>query len=135
MPDKLSFRKTFQALEQAISITQKRHSHIVSNISNLDTPDYRSKDIDFKTALNRAIDSDHSVHAVRTNPGHIDLGRDGSYGIEPFEDHGEWNGYNWVNIDREITKLTENNLMFRTTIETLLRKMALLKEVIKEGGR
>lgn len=135
MPDKLSFMKTFQALEQAIKITQKRHSHIASNIGNLDTPEYRSKDIDFKTALNRAIESDHEVHLVRTNPGHIDLGRGGSYGLEPFEDNGEWNGYNWVNIDREITKLTENNLMYRTSVETLLRKMALLKEVIREGGR
>ena len=56
-------------------------------------------------------------------------------GIETFEEKGEWNGYNWVNIDKEMTKLTENNLIYREAVETLLRKIALIKEVIKEGGR
>jgi flagellar basal body rod protein FlgB len=40
-----------------------------------------------------------------------------------------------VNIDREMTKLTENDLMYRTATEALLRKITLLKEVIREGGR
>jgi flagellar basal body rod protein FlgB len=55
--------------------------------------------------------------------------------IEPYEEQGEWNGYNWANIDSEMTKLTENNLVYRTAVEALLRKMSLLKEVIREGGR
>jgi flagellar basal body rod protein FlgB len=55
--------------------------------------------------------------------------------VEPFEQEGEWNGFNWVEIDKEMTKLTENSLVYRTAIETLLRKLTLLKEVIREGGR
>ena len=41
MPDKLSFGKTFYALEKAISISQRRNELITSNISNLDTPKYK----------------------------------------------------------------------------------------------
>ena len=51
MPDKLSFGTTFGALEKAISIAQQRNSYITSNISNVDTPDYKPKDIDFKREL------------------------------------------------------------------------------------
>lgn len=135
MPDKLSLGKTFYALERAINITQNRNTIISSNISNLDTPKYKSKDIDFKSELASALERNQRTDLVRTDPRHISLNMDNNQMISSFEEQSEWNGYNWVNIDKEMTKLTENNLMYRTAVEVLLRKMALLKEVIKEGGR
>ena len=134
MPDNLSFRKIFNRLDKAIGVTQKRNAVIASNISNIDTPKYRPKDINFKEALARTLETDNELKLIKTNPGHMDIEMN-AQGIEPFEEKGEWNGYNWVNIDKEMTKLTENNLMYREAVETLLRKIALLKEVIKEGGR
>jgi len=135
MPGRLSFGKTFSALERAINIAQQRHTHITSNISNLATPNYRAKDIDFKSALARALESGGEIGLARTNPGHIDLGMNSAPRVEPFEEKGEWTGFNWVNIDREMAKLIENNLIYRTATEILLRKIAKLKEVIREGGR
>ena len=135
MPDNLSFKKTFRALEDAISIAQQRQVLIASNISNLDTPGFKAKDIDFKTALARALESGPELNLVRTNPGHIDLGINSENRIEPFEEESEYNGINWVDIDNEMKKLKGNNLMYRTAVETRLRKIAILKEVIKDGGR
>lgn len=135
MPNNVSFNKTFRALEHAISITQQRHTLIANNISNLDTPGFRAKDIDFKTAMARALESGSALNLVKTNSEHIDLGKSTANGIETFEDENEYNGINWVNIDNEMGKLTENNLIYRTAVETLLRKIAILKEVIREGGR
>jgi flagellar basal-body rod protein FlgB len=135
MPDKLSFGKTFYALEKAISIAQQRNAVITSNISNLDTPGYKSKDIDFKSELAKALETDHPKDLARTDPRHISMQMNGDQMIEPYEEQAEWNGYNWANIDSEMTKLTENNLIYRTAVEALLRKMALLKEVVREGGR
>ena len=135
MPDKISFSKTFRALENAIDIAQKRNNVIASNISNADTPRYRSRDVDFKKTLARTLESGQELNLAKTNTGHIDLGVNGSSRVETIEDNNEWNGYNWVNIDKEMTKLAENNLMHRASVEALLRKIAILKEVIKEGGR
>jgi flagellar basal-body rod protein FlgB len=135
MPDKLSFKKTFLALERAISIAQQRHSLISSNISNLDTSNYKPRDIDFKDALAQTLKSSHEIDLVKTNPGHISSKTHSANTIEPFEEEGEWNGYNWVDIDKEMSRLAENNLRYRTATETLLRKIAILKEVIREGGR
>ncbi|MBW1728340.1 MAG: flagellar basal body rod protein FlgB [Deltaproteobacteria bacterium] len=134
MPDKLSFSKIFNDLDKAIRITQKRNAVIASNVSNVDTPKYKPKDINFKEALARALETDNQLNLTRTNPGHIHMNMR-NQGVETFEEKGEWNGYNWVNIDKEMTKLTENNLMYRQAVETLLRKIALIKEVIKEGGQ
>ncbi|GMQ79597.1 MAG: flagellar basal body rod protein FlgB [Thermodesulfobacteriota bacterium] len=135
MPDKLSLGKTFHALAKAISIAQQRNALISSNISNVDTPGYRAKDIDFKSELARALETNEKKDLTRTDPRHISMKINGDQMIETFEEQGEWNGYNWVDIDSEMTKLTENNLVYRTAVEALLRKMALLKVVIREGGR
>ncbi len=135
MPDKLSLGKTFHALEKAISIAKQRNELITSNISNLDTPGYKSKDINFKSELARALETNRKTDLVRTDPRHISMQMNGGQMVEPYEEQGEWNGYNWANIDNEMTKLTENNLVYRTAVEALLRKMNLLKEVIREGGR
>ena len=134
MPDKLSFSNIFNDLDKAIRITQKRNAVIASNVSNIDTPKYRPKDINFKEALARALETDNPMNLTRTNPGHIHMNMR-NQGVEIFEEKGEWNGYNWVNIDKEMTKLTENNLMYRQAVEALLRKITLIKEVIKEGGQ
>ena len=135
MPDKISFVNTFRALENAIDIAQQRNTVIASNISNAETPNYKAKDVDFKTALARTMKSNHELNLVRTDSQHMGFNMNGSPKVESFEDDVEWNGYNWVNIDREMAKLTENNLMYRVSVEALLRKIAILKEVIKEGGR
>ena len=134
MPDNLSFRNIFNYLDKAIGVTQKRSGVIASNVSNIDTPKYRPKDINFKEALARTLEANNELKLIRTNPGHMNIEMN-PQGIEPFEEKGEWNGYNWINIDKEMTKLTENNLMYRQAVETLLRKIALIKEVIKEGGQ
>jgi flagellar basal-body rod protein FlgB len=135
MSDKLSFGKTFYALEKAIGIAQQRNAVITSNISNLDTPGYKPKDINFKSELARALETNHKNDLARTDPRHISMQMNGDQMIEPYEEQGEWNGYNWADIDSEMTKLTENNLVYRTAVEALLRKMNLLREVVREGGR
>jgi flagellar basal-body rod protein FlgB len=135
MPDKVTFAKTFLNLERAIDIAHQRNTYITSNISNIDTPNYKPKEIDFEQALSQALQPQRGFSLARTNSRHIDLGIDEAGRLEPFEQEGEWNGFNWVEIDKEMTKLTENSLVYRTAIETLLRKLTLLKEVIREGGR
>ena len=135
VPDKLSFGKTFLALENALTVSQQRHNQITSNISNIETPDYRAKEVDFKAAMAKTLESGQGVELVRTHEGHIDIGMNFPGRVEPFEEQGEWNGFNWVSIEREMTKLTENNLIYRTAAENLLRKIRLMKEVIREGGK
>jgi flagellar basal-body rod protein FlgB len=135
MPYRVSFEKVFTALERAIGIAQQRHSLISSNISNLDTPKYKPKDIDFRAALARSLESENGINLIKTDKEHIGLEVASNESIEHFEEEGEWNGFNWVDLDKEMTRLIENNLRYRAATETLLRKIAVLKEVIKEGGR
>ena len=63
------------------------------------------------------------------------MGMNSSGNIESFEQQCEWDDFNRVEIDKEMTKLMENNLMHRLSVESLLRKIDLLKEVIRDGER
>jgi flagellar basal-body rod protein FlgB len=137
MPVQSSFSRTIQTLQNALTIAQRRHSLITSNISNVDTPGYHTKDIDFQSALNRAMETTDSGRLTRTDPSHID-GAGGAgidLGLDINEDTGQWNGVNWVDLDKEITKLTENNMIYRSAVEAMLRRIATLKEVIREGAK
>jgi len=126
MPIKSLFGKTFHAIETSLDIAKKRHGLIASNIANLDTPGYRGKDIDFRDAFKDAL-KETSVDLFRTNPRHF--GSRISY-QEPSS-----SGTGSVDIDKEMSKLAENNLRYRTSVEVLLRKLSKLKYAITEGGR
>lgn len=135
MTDKFSFHNAWGGLEKALGISQQRHALIAGNISHLDTPRYKPKEIDFHSALKQAMDSSPSASMAQTDPRHLGRAPEGLKGVDVTEEEGEWNGFNWVNIDKEMTRLVENDLLFRTASEILIRKIGLLKEIIKEGGR
>jgi len=40
-----------------------------------------------------------------------------------------------VNIDQEMAKLAENNLMFQAGVQALLKKLEALQTAITEGGK
>ena len=131
----ISFQKTFKLLENAMDVAKQRHSLLVGHVSNLDTPGYKAKDIDFKSAMQQALDGSKNMPIMKTDSAHIGTSAGEMSQPEIVEEQGVWNGYNWMNVDQVVTKMTENNLIYRTATEALLRKIALMKEVIREGGR
>jgi flagellar basal-body rod protein FlgB len=126
MPIKSLFGKTYEVIERSLDITKLRHGLIGSNVANLDTPGYRSKEIDFDKTLKDAVER-RSVEVVRTHPIHIRA--QGAPHRISIETSG------WVDIDKEMSKLAENNLRYQTGIEMLIRKFSKLKYTITEGGR
>jgi flagellar basal-body rod protein FlgB len=135
MSEPFSLKTAWNGLEKALGISHQRHSLIAGNISHLDTPRYKPKEIDFQNALKQAMGPDPKVSLARTDSKHLGTAHDGLAGVDVMEEEEEWNGFNWVSVDKEMTRLVENDLMYRTASEILLRKIALLKEIIREGGR
>jgi len=135
MTDKLSLNKTFNVLENAMNVSKQRHSLLVSNVANLDTPGFKAKDLDFKAAMSKALNASQRMDLIKTDSWHMGPPAKAINSADIVEEEGEWNGYNWMNVDQVMTKLTENNLIYKTSAEALLRKIALMKEVLREGGR
>jgi flagellar basal-body rod protein FlgB len=134
--NQLFFNQTFQALESAIDITQKRQGVIAGNISNLHTPGYKAKEIDFKAALKSAMDVDSKGTAMsRTDARHLGEMSGPGGTLDIHDDPGTFDGLNWVGVDNEMKKLMENKLVYQTAVEAMMRKITIIKDTIRDGGR
>ncbi|ABR91587.1 flagellar basal-body rod protein FlgB [Janthinobacterium sp. Marseille] len=54
--------------ETSVRLFSKRLEVVASNIANADTPNYKARDIDFKTALNRALAAPDKIVPKGTLP-------------------------------------------------------------------
>ena len=58
--------------QAALKVQSKRMEVLANNLANVDTPNYKARDIDFRTALAAASgNSDSSVKLATTNAEHI----------------------------------------------------------------
>ena len=119
------FGKTINMLSGMLDYRAKRHTVIVSNVANLDTPDFKPADLSFKAELGRA----DRLTVTQTDPGHIPLRRNapdaGRYEMS-VSDKG-------VQVDTEMANLAENHLMYNMTVEMLARKFKGLGTVLREA--
>ena len=132
------FNHSFQALEKAIDISQKRQGVIAGNISNLDTPGYKAREIDFQATLKKALESEGTMPGTsmaRTHDSHLGDDIQSGVNVEIHEDPSGFDGLNWVGVDQEMKKLMENKLVYQTAVEAMMRKITIIKDTIRDGGR
>ena len=123
------FGKTIEILSEVLDFRSERHKVITSNIANMDTPNYRPKDIVFKEELESIINNKDRIKMTGSR-GRSLSEQSNPAGRADFEviDSGER-----VNLDSEMAKLTENNLMHNLTVELLARKFRVLNTVLREA--
>jgi flagellar basal-body rod protein FlgB len=107
-------------LERFLDLISVRQSVLVSNIANVDTPGYRTKDIDFRSEFERALyqsDSAPLAPVVREVNGLLSR-PDG----------------NNVSVDREGLLLAELQLKYQAAVESMKAEFAYLRSAIHEGA-
>ena len=125
MSRELLIDKTYARLEKAMDVSARRHNLITGNIANMDTVGYQAKDLDFQKTLEMEI-SQGTGSLDRTHEKHF-KGRPGGFSrAEIVEDAP-------VDLDREMSRLVENNIRYRSTVEMMMRKVATLRDAIGEG--
>ena len=137
MADSRMFGHTFEVIGKSMDISSRRHNLIAGNIANIDTIGYTPSDIDFQSALKRAMTESEPDNLDKTNEKHLPGNIEGSAGQINSMDSEDVDIYHLdsVNIDTEMMNLMENNVKFRSTAEMLLRKMTILNYAIDEGGK
>ena len=124
---------------RGLDATWLRQEVIAQNVGNANTPDYKSKRVDFEEAFARALRGDTGFKARRTRERHIDFG--GTFGdpltVVPrvaINSHYtmRMDGNN-VDIDQEETALAENTIRYDTMNAKLNAEFSRLKMAIKEG--
>lgn len=123
------FDKTVTMLSSMLDYHLARNEIIASNIANIDTPNYTSKDIVFKKELDEIMRGSSKVELGKYNEKHLS-GTIGSLDADNVEvvDSGKK-----VDIDKEMGKLAENHLMYNLTVDLLARKFRGLNTVLREA--
>lgn len=115
----MSEMTTFQLLERYLDLASERHQLTVNNMANIDTPGYRTRDLDFRRELQRAVAEGtpasapvlHQVSGLMERP-------DG----------------NNVSLERESLQLAEAQLQFRIGVQLLRHEFSRLLTAINGGG-
>lgn len=123
------FDRTFDLVKVRMGLDVKEHELISGNIANIGTPNYVGKKLSFQETLEKMI-NDPSSTLRTTNKKHFLTGIGG-----PEEDQFVVNETGEVDIDKELSQLTENSIHYKALVTILNKKFNLLKLAMTEGGK
>ena len=137
--------KAYQLMEQGLNARSIRQDLISGNIANIDTPFYKSRDIDFETALIAQTKeiygeegSNTKLQMAQTDGAHLSgvTENDTSKATIYLRD-GQMarNDANTVDLDVESSELSKNAVMFNALSSALQKDSMLFKSVIESSAK
>ena len=142
--------------QQALEMRAKRQGVIASNISNVDTPNYKAVDVEFANALSEATGTKKpagteaisstprlemtgktTTGMIKTHSAHIEgnSGDPSSFGRNLKFRRGDTASLdgNSVNIERERANFAENTVKYEASLRSIDGRIRSLKSVMKTG--
>jgi len=132
-----AIEKTLRLVGTALKVRSYKHDLLASNIANVDTPGYRRKDIPFKKVMETYLSyQGPHISLKTTSPKHIKGYRQSRLGeiIKAYEEKTLGTPNN-VSLEEEMVSLTENQVLYETTLQALAKQLQMLNEAITEGGK
>lgn len=117
-------------LGKYLDLAAYRHKLVSGNVANASTPGYRAKDIDFQQEFKKATGKTNHLEGVTTNAGHIPLGAHQNRPPRVDQDKVQEGEMNSVDIDREVSNMTQNELLYTIGARLMQRRFEGLKTVI-----
>lgn len=129
--------KLMTLMEKSLDFRTKRHDLLASNIANKDTPGYHSQDLVFEKALKTALSADEPGPLETSHPLHMDGNHTPPMDLveaQRINSAAPFVGFdgNTVDLDREMAKIAENQLMYNATTRMVSHKFKMLKTVLAE---
>lgn len=121
------FDKNIDLMSRSLDLYLLRHNVITDNIANAETPNFKSRKIEFESQLQRAIESESQGFDSAIND------------VVPviYEDIESESGQdrNTVDMDREMAQLSKNDVKYSAASQAIQKKFAFLKYAISEGAK
>lgn len=126
------FSGTISNLENGLNYASLKNKTIAQNIANVDTPNYKAKDVSFQKMLEE--ENLKSLKANKTDIRHYEFSiqqkTPGVFSYENFKYRSNGNG---VDMDAEQASLAENTIYYNALVERISGKFNTLNTVIKGG--
>jgi flagellar basal-body rod protein FlgB len=133
------FNQTFSVLEKSMNLRSQKHNLLVSNIANVDTPNYKAFDILVDEEMGKT--SGEAEPALnQTQPAHFALNGAGDSSapeirqVEKSRYDFHTDG-NTVDIDKTMSMLSENGLLYNASAQMISKKFQLLTYAINGSVR
>ena len=124
------------ALYEQLNFRGEKQKVISSNIANINTPNYKTKDLIFEDELKSA---DNSLKLKQTNSRHITSIDNGLSTINPkliqVKGLEEQNDGNNVNLDSQMGEMSKNKMLFDAIQSSIKRDSRLFKSVIESSAK
>ena len=137
MFDLTSGNVMIQSMDVGLSLASKRMSLIASNLANLDTPGYRTRDFSFQGALKSALNGQISPTTLSTTHA-MHLQGSTSAALPPTSDalkpSSERNDGNDVSLDRENMLLARTQTDYQTASTFMQVELRKLYSMIREAS-
>jgi len=108
-----------QFLERFLNVTSDRQSLVVNNMANIDTPGYRTRDVNFRAELDRAVGSPQETNSASV-----------AHKVSGLLQRPDGND---VSMEREGLLLAETQMQFRIGIQFIRSEFHRLVQAISEG--
>ncbi len=122
--------------EHALDVRSGIHETIASNLANEETPGYKSRTLPFRETLSALLAGQGEVVPVITNPRHMALyDPEGNIFHHTIKlDEGAGLDDNTVNLEKEMTVMAENTLLYMAVNQFLDGRFEGWKRAIEGGG-
>jgi flagellar basal-body rod protein FlgB len=131
------FSTTINLLGKSLDLRAENHNRISANVANAETPGYSPTSLSFESELQGAISTKGKATPVQTHPRHIPL-RGYASSLEQVrgtivDESTTIPGLdrNGVELENEMGKMVQNQIMFNASIQLLNKKFEGLKSAIK----
>jgi flagellar basal-body rod protein FlgB len=127
------FGSTISQLERGLDFSATKGKAISQNIANIDTPNYKAKNVSFKEVF--ANVKANSIEAYRTDVRHINFKPNTTHsGVFDYSNLRYRQDGNGVDMDKEQADLAANQIYYNAVVDRINGKFNTLQNVIK-GGR
>ncbi len=136
--------KSYDIMAKALDYRALRGDIISSNIANIDTPNYKARDIGFEHVLQLeanklySLNTDDKLKLAKTNSkdfGSIDNSKLQKATIFLRDEQNARNDGNTVDLDVETTELAKNTIMYDAITAALKKDSAIYKSVLDASSR
>lgn len=132
------FGNTLTMLQRSLDLRSRNQKLIVSNLANTDTPNYKAFQMIVADQMRPGSNGGAPISMTRTDNAHIAPLK--AHTATPRVERVDHNPHsirgdgNTVELEKEMSNLAENTLLYNTATRLVANKFNLLKSVIKGGG-
>lgn len=122
---------------KVMDLQLERQNIVTGNIANVNTPEYRTRRLEFEDKLQKALNQDARGKMTRTQKDHMPatFNPDGFQGdgIKKFKVR-EIYGEDQVDLDKEMTIMAKNTMQYNALTYVIKKNFQGAQKVIQEGG-